>query len=305
MTEETVTETEPEMSARNDENAEYDTTQLRSSQYAHRVHRDYLAHVLRWAWAGRFIGDGKTLSKRVIEPGCGQDLPLFGVMRMQQSYLPDLYVGVDLNGIPWVRKRREGSYKWADVREKFNFVERWPELQEEFGSTFDLAVSFEVIEHMKVEHGDKYLAGIHSLLEPGGRMLLSTPVFNGKAAKNHIHEYEIPELQEKLEAAGFEVVKRWGTFASLREVKVGLAEKYGQELADELMAVYQELLEFQDNNLLACFLAPLVPDYSRNNVWLCRKPGGDDGKATAIPAEKPETVDEDMFVPRVPPPAAG
>lgn len=293
-----MTDTEQDNRLSEKEHADYDTTQLRETGYGFRVHRDYLAHVFRWGWAGRFIGKGKTDAHRVIEPGCGQDLPLFKVMRVMQSYLPDLYVGVDLNGIPFAdSKRKEGTYPWADIRSRFNFVERWPELQQEHGS-FDLAVSFEVIEHMKIELGDRYLTGIFELLEPGGRMLLSTPVFNGAKARNHIHEYEVAELQEKIEAAGFIVAKRYGTFANFNDIKKAVA---ANPEAEVLLEQYKGLLEFYDHNLLACFLAPLFPDYARNNAWVCYKPSGDTNLDWILgnpPGPKPELLVEELYAER-------
>lgn len=253
------------------EHGSYDTTSLRKTSMERRVHRDYLAHVFRWGWADRYIGQRQQLHRRVVEAGCGQDMPLFNVFTLQQSYLPDLYVGVDLNSIPWLRKKKEGSYAWADVREKFNFVERYGELLADYGPTFDFAVSFEVIEHMEEELGDRYLEAIYALLEPGGELLISTPVFNGRKAANHIREYTVAELQEKLEAAGFEVVKRYGTFASYHDAKRGLKELYPDD-ADRLLEIYEDLRAFYGDNTLACFLAPLLPDHSRNNAWICRKP---------------------------------
>jgi len=289
------------------EHGDYDTTQLRSASYGFRVHRDYLAHVLRWGWAGRFIGQTAGKARRVLEPGCGQDLPLFKVMSVMQSYLPDKYVGVDLNSIPFVAKRKPGTYKWADVRDKFNFVEQWPELHGEYGSVFDLAVSFEVIEHMKVEAGDQYLHGIHELLQPGGRLLLSTPVFNGAKARNHIHEYEVAELYEKITAAGFMVARRYGTFANYRDIKAAVADSSdaGVKAAWE---TYERLLEFYDHSLLACFLAPLFPDASRNNAWVCFKPTGDPetdrkmqvDEAFIAPAEHAEVLAEQIDAERKP-----
>jgi len=124
-------------------------------------------------------------------------------------------------------------------------------------------------------------------MAPGATLLLSTPVYNGRQmAANHIREVTIDEMRSELEAAGFEVVKRYGTFASKHDVVRGLREQY-PDVAEQLIAIYEGTRELYDDNLLAAFLAPILPDYSRNNVWVCRKPGGGDEGGDLVP-EQPE-----------------
>jgi hypothetical protein len=96
----------------------------------------------------------------------------------------------------------------------------------------------------------------------GGVLLLSTPVYDGKArARNHIHEYTIPELQELLEKAGFKVYQRYGTFMNKNDAK--------RVMTPAQKEVYMALSKFYSNDVLSTFLAPLHPDHSRNNVWVC------------------------------------
>jgi len=159
----------------------------------------------------------------------------------------------------------------TQLRENFNFVERWEELFDEFGATFELGVSFEVIEHMTEDRGDEYLQATREMLIPGGSLFLSTPVFNGHAAANHIREYTIPELQEKLERNGFNVDKRIGTFASYHDAKRGIKATYQPDAAAAIQGLYDELRGFYGDDVLAAFLSPVLPDYSRNNVWICHK----------------------------------
>jgi len=157
------------------------------------------------------------------------------------------------------------------LREEFNFVERWRELLDEYGATFDLAVSFEVIEHMTEEHGDEYLRGIHELLRPGGELMISTPVFNGVAAANHIREYTIDELREKLERAGFTIKDRFGTFASYNDIKRGIDQAFDSDEAAVMRKLNERVREFYGDEVMACFVAPLMPDHSRNNAWIAVK----------------------------------
>lgn len=252
--------------------SEFDTTSLSEKNHGLKVHRDYLAHTFRWGWAARWIGQGH----RVFEPGCGSETPLaFVLMRaVDRVKRPDLYVGCDLNAIPFIKRQRGGtSASTFHFLEHFNFVERWPEVLAHYGPIFDTVVSFEVIEHMDEASGDEYLRGCWSLLPVDGRLLISTPVFNGHAASNHIREYSVAEFAGKLERVGFSVQDRFGTFASYNDIKRGLRETYSEEVATWWLEQYARCREFYSDDVLACFLAPLFPDYSRNNVWVCKKVG--------------------------------
>lgn len=233
------------------EGRRFDTTALRSDKHGKRVHRDYAAHFFKWGFATRLI----TPDDRVLEAGCGVEMPLPNVMTLGGRYVPQEYIGVDLNKIS-----KPFNSKWAKTIDEFNFVDRWRELEQDH---FTLAVSIEVIEHMGADDGKEYLKGIYNCLAPGGRMLLSTPVFNGKAAVNHVHEYTIDELKGVIETAGFTVDNRYGTFASYPELK--------KVLPADRLELLNELREFYSDEVTACFLAPLYPDQSRNNFWICRK----------------------------------
>ena len=123
---------------------------------------------------------------------------------------------------------------------------------------------------MTVEHGQRYLAGINALLPIGGTLILSTPVFNGSAAANHIHEYTVDELDELLSVSGFEHVDRFGTFASFNDIKRA-AKESDDSAIHAAFEMYERARKFYGDEVLACFLAPLFPDHSRNNVWVRKK----------------------------------
>jgi SAM-dependent methyltransferase len=255
---------------RHDPDAEYDTTSCRHNNYRYTPHRDYMAHCMRWGWATNFVDDTTT----VLEPGCGIDSPLYQVLKRPRGscWRPKQYVGVDLNKIAALKTKRHDTALGRSMvlLEDFNFVERWRELQKRW-KAFDLAVSFEVIEHMTERHGDEYLSAIHALLRPGGKLLLSTPVFDGSAAKNHIREYTVAELGAKLDACGFEVADRFGTFASWSAVKRGLREVMPEPEARVLLRSLERARGFYGAEVLSCYLAPLLPDHSRNNAWVAVK----------------------------------
>jgi site-specific DNA-cytosine methylase len=234
-----------------DPDREFDTTSLESSGYGYRVHRDYAAHFFRWGFTRNFISQRTS----VLEVGCGVDAPL--VKSLVGAYgdcVPSRYVGVDLNRLGDKMPRRP----WAKWHGEFNFIERGHEL-----GLFDVIVCLEVIEHMTRAHGDELLTALRGALEPDGVLLLSTPVFNGIAAANHLHEYEIPELRGAIEAAGLRVERRFGTFASLPDVK--------RVATPEQVATLTALNEYYSTDVTACFLAPLYPDAARNNLWVLRR----------------------------------
>ena len=91
-------------------------------------------------------------------------------------------------------------------------------------SAVDLVVTFDVLQHLPLEGGDRQaLAEIHRVLHHGGHMLLRTnaqafpravddPIYN-------FHKYEPAELRAKLEHAGFDII-RLGRLNAL----LGLAE---------------------------------------------------------------------------------
>jgi site-specific DNA-cytosine methylase/2-polyprenyl-3-methyl-5-hydroxy-6-metoxy-1,4-benzoquinol methylase len=234
----------------NDPDRVFDRSSLRANSHGQWIHRDYAAHFFRWSWAGRFV----TPETEVLDVGMGPDVAFVGVLTMPRSQVPHRYVGVDLNKAP----HKVPSRQWAELKWEFNFLERYAELGQ-----FDLVTNFEVIEHMYKPDGIRLLAGMAKCLKPNGKLLLSTPVFNGKAAANHLHEWQVPELQAEIEAQGLVVEARYGTFASQNELRRS-ADPAHLELVRRLSA-------FHSGEVLACFLAPLYPDASRNNVWVLRR----------------------------------
>lgn len=257
---------QPRRSSRQvDEDRLYDGTQLHANHHGYFVHRDYAAHFFRWGFAARRVKPGM----RVLDVGSGQDLALPRVLSAPNVYpncKPAAVVCVDWNPIT-----SKFNPAWLTVCEQFDFNKRWPEIVGSFlqdgtsyvdlpNEHFDLITCFEVIEHMDEQQGDELLVGIKGCLKPGGQAIISTPVFDGYAAANHIHEYGAQELWQKFQAHGFVVVERYGTFASLDVIN--------KVLPPEEKALVVELSRFYGNDVISCFLAPKYPDYSRNNCWV-------------------------------------
>ena len=241
---------------------DYDTTQLHEAGHGRTLHRDYSSHFFRWSFARRFI----TAKDSVLEIGCGEDKPLSKILTGGAAAHVDKYVGVDLN------KLKPSASQRLTFLGEFNFVERYKELLKgDRAKGFDVVVHYEVIEHMKVEHGAKMLKACFEALKPGGTMLMSTPCYDGvRHAANHIHEYTVPELQKATEKAGFKIQQRFGTFMDIKHIgKVDLGDP---KLNDAVKALRPRLAEYFDNDAISNLFACLYPDNARNNLWVCRKP---------------------------------
>lgn len=236
------------------EKERFNRTQLKAAAHGTLVHRDYAAHFFRWGWVAKQI----RLEDNVLDVGCGQDQPLCKVLGGRFGANRGKYVGVDLNPIS-----KPDGHVWAKIIDRFNFIdESHPALTP---GKFDVAVNFEVIEHMHVPDGKKMLLKINKLLKPRGRLYLSTPVFNGSAAKNHLHEYRIEELGDLFRDCGFTVERRIGTFASQDEIK--------PRLSAEELKVMDRLKWWFGGEVLSVLFACNYPDVSRNNLWVCRTQG--------------------------------
>ena len=219
------------------------------------MNRDYAAHFFRWGFATNFVRAGMN----VLDVGCGVEQQLVKVLLKSLTYVPKLYVGVDLNKIG-----KPTKIAWTRTHDEFDFTSRWKELADEYG-LFDVIVNYEMIEHMEVKDARKLLRGMRALLRPGtGRLLLSTPVYNNiHMAANHIHEYGFDELRQELTNADFEVERVHGTFMTANAMKkvMNPTEK----------ALVEELHKFHPWEVLANFLAPKYPQAASNCCWVLRR----------------------------------
>ncbi len=245
---------------------EFDQTFLSDRQHGKWVHRDYAAHFFRWGFAAeRFVamkaassGIGPVKNEgRVLDVGCGPELNFMKTIvgTPNVTIRPELYVGVDVS--PLKSSRGRG----IELRGEFDFTRRWREL-EPLGP-FDVTVCYEVVEHMAPDAALRLMAGVRSLMADGGAFFMSTPVFDGYRARNHVHEFTTDELAALVDEAGLEVERRFGTFASLPAIR--------KACRPDERAVLDRLSAYYRNDVLSCFLAPLYPDASRNNLWVLRK----------------------------------
>jgi len=178
-------------------------------------------------------------------------------------YKPERYTGLDI--------RKTALEKMMDRKTNF-FKEpyytdiRYMSLPDNWYHYYDLVVCYEVIEHFEVCYIDHVLAQIKNVLKPGGKLLLSTPNYDGvHKAKNHIHEYREGELEGFL-SRYFEIERKVGTFASQKDI-VSVMGGYEKLL-------FEQLKTWFDSTILSIIFASLHPSQSRNILWVCKKSKG-------------------------------
>ncbi len=132
---------------------------------------------------------------RVLEVGCGTG----NVLRVLSQTCPQAtVVGMDLfpDGLMFAKRRGcrmlvQGDVHHAPLR-----------------SEFDIVGMFDVLEHLPDDR--TVLSDLHSLLKPGGRLLLTVPALPAlwsyfDEAAHHCRRYVLKELKEKLVETGYEV----------------------------------------------------------------------------------------------------
>jgi hypothetical protein len=234
------------------EEREFDTTQLHENNHGQMVHRDYAAHFFRWVTLKEAVRGHQDL---VLDIGCGQDLPVVKVLHANSNNVPKHYYGVDLNKI------KPCGIWWVTVLDEFNFIERWEELRDK--GPFTKVCCFEVVEHMAPPNALKLLKAARELMADDADFFLSTPVFDGFAAVNHIFEHGIDDLHGMIELANLKVVNRWGTFGNVKQLEPALTE--------EERILWHRWKPRLGNEGLSVVFATDHPDQSRNNLWLLRR----------------------------------
>ncbi len=239
----------------------YNTTDLipEKAFERHIYHRDQFAHYFRWTHVLKCLRRGM----QVLEFGCGGGSLAEVIYRNRLK--AEEYTGLD------IRKRtiKNNMVKY-EKQEWINFVEC--DLCEEdlapTHSNYDIVCSFEVIEHIGKHNGDVFLRNMAKYCNENTIMLISTPCYDEKvgAAKNHIidgkiGEFTFDELKVLIEKY-FDIEATYGTFASQRDYKPIMNEWQ--------TAMFENLKEYYDVNMLSNLMAPLFPEHSRNCLWRCK-----------------------------------
>ena len=231
------------------------------------VHRDYIAHCLRWTHMLKVCGK-QSRKVTVVDVGCGKEAPLAKTL-YTAKYSPQLFINVDAGQIkPLESMKKRDEYTWWPSTEFTKEVaEDAMEMIEDNTSDGPIFItSFEVLEHMHPKKCAKTVAAIAEMVHHFNdwtdrpcEAYISTPCYNGKAANNHINEITYEAMGSLFERHGLSILDHWGTFASQKDYKHMLmpAEK----------GIYDRLSKYYDSNLVSILFAPLYPHLARNAIW--------------------------------------
>lgn len=227
------------------------------------IHRDYIAHCFRWSYVARCLNQLKRhKTAHVLDVGCGREVPLARTLYASMlTHTTGSYTGVDYGKIDWPESIPVKTSKFNMVlHEKIDFTEVKLARQ-----SYDFVISFEVLEHVEPTHAFKMLAKMQEMLSDAGSAIISTPCYNSKtgAAANHVNEMTYEAFSVLLRLAGLGVKAVYGTFASQKD--------YKHLLSPELKHFYTALSEFYDSQVLSTIFAPVLPEQSRNCLWVLSK----------------------------------
>lgn len=132
---------------------------------------------------------------RVLEVGCGTG----NVLRALEQGCPrGIVVGMDLfaEGLAFARTRTSCPLVQGNLE------------QPAFGVQFDVVGAFDVVEHLSNDL--QVFRSIHSLLKPGGILLLTVPAHQSlwsyfDEVSHHCRRYEPVDLRSKLTQTGYEI----------------------------------------------------------------------------------------------------
>lgn len=147
-----------------------------------------------------YLEAAKRVEGSLLEIGTGSG---YGVNILAKSAAK--YTAVDKFPLSEsIAKRKDVDFVLANV----------PPLPFDYGS-FDCAVSFQVIEHIKDDK--RFVAEVGRVLRSGGRFILSTPNAPASLTRNpwHVREYTSKQL-DALVSNDFEIEARYGVFGNER-----------------------------------------------------------------------------------------
>jgi 2-polyprenyl-3-methyl-5-hydroxy-6-metoxy-1,4-benzoquinol methylase len=250
---------------------QYNTTQLtpERSFERHVFHRDMFAHYFRWTHVMKVLAKQRA-NGCILDFGCGSGQLMS--MLYHNMFIPNKYVGVDVR--PATIKGAQAQWSTVDrVKNVVSFVEMDLVKENAFlrlGNDWDVVTCFEVAEHVQKKNVPALLSNIASCMNANTTLLLSTPNFDSNVgpASNHTVNGEVCELEHGETAkflydAGLVVVKKYGTFASMRDIE--------PMMTSEQRSYYDAAKEYYDPNLLSCFMAFSFPERARNCLWVCKK----------------------------------
>jgi len=240
---------------------EIDNTHLSIEQAEARgfIHRDYIAHCLRWTHVAKYLHlQGRYKTARVIDIGCGKDMPL-ARMLMTSRLAPEKYLGIEYNKMDVPDMFKNTKFK-PDLIAGVDFTTIEPG-NVAGGLQYGYSTCFEVLEHVEPIKAIEILQHLPKFLSENSVSWFSTPCWDEKvgAAANHVNEMTYQAFGSLLEEMGYKILDHWGTFASIKDYK-GKLDAFQS-------GTFAKLREYYDSNYLATIMAPLFPEYSRNCIW--------------------------------------
>lgn len=236
------------------------------------IHRDYIAHCLRWTHVLKRLYERKTWeSARILDIGCGRELPMAKLL-YSSKLIPAAYFGVDVGPVndEDFQKLKGDMALRTKIFEETNFLEIEPDDIRFSGPVVEkhplpnIVTSFEVLEHVEPKMMFDMLEHAKALTTDDARFFISTPCWNRTdCAANHVNEMLYESLGAGFERHGFVIENVYGTFASIRD--------YEHLLNPEQKKIFDNLRAYYDSNFLSCVFAPLFPQASRNCLWELRK----------------------------------
>ena len=238
------------------------------------IHRDYIAHCLRWTHVLKRMYERKTYeTARILDIGCGRELPM-AKMLYSSKLIPAAYTGVDVGPVEdsEFQKLKGRMAEVTKIFESTNFLELKQEdvcvggdHPGDVSCTLpNIVTCFEVLEHVEPKMMLEMLEHMKLLTDEDARFFISTPCWNRTdCADNHVNEMLYESLGAAFERHGFVIENVYGTFASIRD--------YEHKLSPAEHDLFTQLRQYYDSNFLSCIFAPLYPAESRNALWELRK----------------------------------
>lgn len=249
----------------------YNLTDLDPEQTFERsvFHRDQFAHFLRWTHVLKEARIGDS----IVDFGAGKCNLLEVLYR--NRFKPSKYVALEYRESEMAAARE----KYAKLPFPAEFLQQdiiKPELNlDELQA--DRVVSFEVAEHVGKQNVPEFLKNFKRCGSDTATFYLSTPNYDAQlgAAGNHTYdsgdgrgpapqEIEHFELEEMILNAGFEIINKFGTFASQRD--------YKEAMNDWQKEMFNAISKYYDTNLVSNLMAPVMPaEMARNTLWVLKK----------------------------------
>lgn len=246
----------------------YNTTDLNpvTSFERHVFHRDQFAHYMRWTHILKEAKIGET----ICDFGCGNGNLLEVIYR--NKFKQARYVGLDIRE----KTIEQANAKFAKVDwAEFYAADLIKNYFDYESIEADKVCSFEVLEHVGKQNADAFMINFKACGNQDALYYISTPNHDAHvgAAGNHtydsgdgrgvaVQEFTHEELTELFEKH-FDIVRKFGTFASIRDYKPLMNEWQTK--------MFEHLKEYYDSNLLSNIMAPFFPEHSRNTLWILKR----------------------------------